>query len=157
MLDTLANPTPPAIPAIPRLVAEAISELDSQRDNLLAVIPHALVVEQIVADWADRFAQIKAHVSGIGGDVWINVWMRSMDEVIALRRHMAAIGYHLRGKVQDYPDDRRQVHVLGCADMFGEIVLNVRAAQDEGATCRYVEVGTKVVPVYRLECSEVAQ
>ncbi len=141
-------------PALPSICVTELNRLEERRALIMQAAPHALVAEHVVAEWSDRFAVIKAHVSD-HGDAWIDVWIRSMDDVIDLRRHLADLGYHLEkhGGVQEYPEEKRTVYNLAALGLPGDLILHVRAADEPGATCRYVECGEKVVKTYRLECA----
>ncbi len=139
------------------ILAEAIRTLDESRATILALEPHAVIAAELAGHFADRFTSVRPYVTTLGGDVWIELYATDVADVLAVRRWLAARGYRLTHH-GTYPDDRRETHSLHWRDGAGKltrgIILNVHFPTEEGAACRYVEVGTKTVPVYELRCEK---
>lgn len=145
--DTNTDAPPKSEPlaiAVPQLVQAALEKIDQERAFILTRIPHAEVADDVIALFNDRFGGLHGNVSAHG--VSLHMHATSMVDVVALRRYLAQRGYHVQ-TVQKYPDEQREVHRLGAIDLYISFAT-------EGASCRYVAVGTKTVPVYELRCDD---
>ncbi|HET9685110.1 MAG TPA: hypothetical protein VFP15_13480 [Gemmatimonadaceae bacterium] len=149
--DSYGDHLPTEHPELPGIIAREVEALNKTITAIIALAPVAEVAMSAVQEFTPAFEHIECYASHVGDSVWINVRTKTMTPVVALRRWLASRGYHINSPLQSYPNDFRQVFCLG------RITLNVRFPGGEGATCRFVQTGTKTVPTYELRCDGGAE
>jgi hypothetical protein len=134
------------------IIVEALAKLDAERAELVKLNGHAVVAAEVAQAFADRFTYVRPYVCTGARDVWIEILATDVGDIVAVRRWLATRGYHLRA-YNTYEDEGRETHSLAWGETGVGIVLTVHYPRgDSGAACRYVQVGVKEVPVYKLEC-----
>jgi len=73
--------------------------------------------------------------------------LEQMSDARAVAKLLTVMGYHTNG-FDDCPELRRRTYD------YGDIKLMCFLSYKEGAKCRFVEVGKKEEPVYKLMCDE---
>jgi hypothetical protein len=126
----------------PQCVADRLADLDRERDQILGTIPAVILAESIAAMFPERTTMVSLPNAG---RVCHYIHIReSMDEAVAVIREyrkkgIQVDGFHDHGNARIYKLSRN-------------IDLYVSIPVSEGAKCRYVQVGTKEVPVMELRC-----
>lgn len=128
--------------AYPQCVIDRLADLDREREQVLATIPAVILAESIAAMFPECTDMISLPNAG---RVCHYMHIReSMDEAVAVIRE-----YRKKGIQVDSFKDHGNARIYALSrniDLFVSIPAN------EGAKCRYVQVGTKEVPVMELRC-----
>ena len=138
---------------LPACVLVEIERLDKQRADVLSAVACIENVAAIIERFESMRPDLRMNTASPGA--WVDVDVRTMDDVAALRRAFRDAGWRLFSH-HEYPDERRQTFVMTHGFIDRMATLNVQFPADEaaGASCRYVQTGTKVVPVYELRCGD---
>lgn len=99
-----------------------------------------------------------ARWSAANSAMWIYVSVANALEIAGVRRILASYGFRLNqcDAVTEYPEYRYQTHDMHMPGVPGRLIVKFDFPGIEGATCGYVQTGTKTVPVYELKCEEAA-
>lgn len=151
MNDSNATATDETASALHPILREAQRQAIDLLARLEAMQSHATVAGEACEAFKERFSFISAYVTSQAYEVWINVHATAMADVVALRRWLAARGYGL-SRHQTYEGETRETHALKWNGVDA-IIINVHfPLEGVDASCRYVQVATKEVPVYELRC-----
>ncbi len=146
--DTIPTTTEPA--TLPASILSALAELDEKRATMLALAPVTGEAEAIAAMHGGKARPDACNVAA-----WIDITITDMDQVASIRRALVDAGWRMNYKSERA--DERYFTIHHAKDgVHGIIILCVSACGGEGVTCRYVQTGTKTVPVMELRCEGAA-
>jgi hypothetical protein len=135
-----------ATDTIPACVAERLAQVERDRERIIASIPHVLLAESVAAQFP---GPLNCVACPSAGDVTHYYYVReSMREVIAILREYRKLGLRVV-TFRDQPDAGSRTYEIG-----QHIRLYAALPQHEGAACRFVQVGEKVVPVMEIRCDK---
>lgn len=127
-----------------QLIDREIRVLDDRKariQELVGPMETALSVAAVVPG-AFHFATV------VDTDATVYLNARDMADVTLALRYLAGQGFRQTSDPDDMPDQHSRLYYCG------RIHVYVTFGAIEGATCRYVEVGKKEVPVYELRCGD---
>ncbi len=141
---------------LPASILSELADLDRRRDRLVTLATVAADAESIVAGTPSGLRPRHSADSG-NFAAWVHIGIRTMADAALVRRAIADLGYRIAG--HDEHPERGYFTVEHIKDgVMGRLILSVQLPieADEGATCRYVQTGTKTVPVMELRCEGAA-
>jgi hypothetical protein len=128
--------------AYPQCVTDRLTELDSEREQILATIPAVILAESVAAMFPENTSSVL--LPNVGRVCHYIHIRSSMDEAVSVIRE-----YRKKGIQVDSFHDHGGARIY---KLSRNIDLYVTIPDNEGAKCRYVRVGTKEVPVMELRC-----
>lgn len=154
-MDTNTTESPPVAKAddwrLPPCVSERLKRLEDERKSILESVPAIESVEAALRGLDEEIRRVIKPWGAATVGVWVDLWVRSMEDVGAVRRALSRRGWKLQADGRaDYPDDRRFTLCHQNNQVSGRLTVNVEFQQ--GSSCKYVQVGKKEVPVYELKC-----
>jgi len=131
--------------------SRTIDELMHIRHTVDNMKLHLDIADEVVAEFRSTLPDIQAHcgwsTNSIQGAL---IHVNNLDDirqVIPLLKRLRELGFKCR-KVEDYPEIKRRSYDCG------EIKVLAFLRWEEGATCRFEQVGVKEEPVYKLVCGD---
>jgi len=144
---------------LPKTIADALRKLEKKRefifDHIQAVGDAEEVLEQFKDDpklkgdysYERSGLQLGFEAGSLKGAL-IMLYARDLRDVIPILRELRKRGYKIK-KHDDYPELHARTYYLG------KIIVRVFLAGPEAnATCKFVQTGTKEVPVYEIKCGD---
>lgn len=134
-----------ATATIPTAISERLADIDRERELVLSSIPYVLLAESVAAKFPDSMSMVRVPNAGRACH-YIQI-RESMREAIAVLREYRKHGMRVE-RFHDHENRSR------CYRLTGNVDLYVTLPYGEGAACRFVQVGTKTVPVMELRCEK---
>lgn len=141
--DTAPAPIASERDTWPPLFRRAIESTERSLARELEHLDRARVLEPILAEHPD-ISPILCYYSSF---IEITVYVKDLKDVVALIRQLRLAGYE-HPRINDNPSLKRREYRMGSLTINAYI-------PDESKTCRFIQVGTEVVPVYAMKCDEV--
>jgi len=87
--------------------------------------------------------------------VLLHVDLKKVGEVSFILKQFASHGYHLKSEPEDYPEiHRRSWNLKSETNNTPVIVSGFFRKENEGQQCKFIKVGEKTEPVYKLICED---
>lgn len=133
----------------PKSVKDALRQIRQFGLDILAKSEMAQLAESIVAKHKDKFKTLEVSIGyqygSIQGVLIKAHDVESMRDVLPIIRELRWHGFKVKSH-EDYPEAKRRTYDMG------DIKVLVFLPWDEGSTCKYVKVGMKEEPQYKLQC-----
>lgn len=136
---------PTMIATEPKCITECREKLERQIRELDWLAAHVNVASEVFADREDAELRIPYTVDCVSVDVYFD----DLADALPYLRELAKRGYHAQRGHEFYEDDSKAFRCY----TRGEIKV---WAHITGAKCKRVQVGTKTMPVYAIQCGEEA-
>lgn len=137
---------------LPECIQREIDVLRKTIDAITKWAPLARELEPILADFPD----LNPNPTPFESHFTLYLDVKDMHRVVDLIRRLRAIGIKPTGHDDDADNHRRTYHLAREDIAYCGFCLYCRLPGGEGASCKFVEVGKKEVPVYELKCEGAA-
>lgn len=140
------TPAPAQAESLHPLLQEKVDRLKRRIDavhSMSPVIEHVLALEAAFPGF-----YLNRDLDVFDADAIVRFRFKTLAEAAEVLRFLAARGLHLRHKPHPSQDDKSMNWSL-----HGIYMVGYFRSEEEDA-CRYVQVGTKEVPVYELRCGD---
>lgn len=131
----------------PEPIQKAFAERLRGIEWLDVIEPAVLELQEMAAGSSNVSIYVRDHY------VSVSMIVRELADALPIRRAMTAQGWRLSGDATDLPEC--EVRMYRYVKVFGETEVPVNLCLSfVGSVCRYIEVGMKSVPDYKLVCEE---
>ena len=138
---------------LPAVIRSRLSEIERERKRALGLVGHAIFAEQIKEKFTSERQRPYLNINGDNDYISLGIRAKNMEDVAQVLRYAAELGYNQTRDSEDAGDTHNFRYYF-----LGGIVLVVIFADEnessEPGQCRYVQTGTKTVPVMELVCGK---
>jgi len=142
--------------ALPKPIADELEKLNGLHGRLMKMVDDVRFAQELINEFEGKVPGTKSWYVSVGvrdgllQGITIHVTAKDFRELVTVRRHLREIGFPAP-EVDDFEaigrrswEYKREGH-----ETFR---LSAHTSYEEGAACRYVEVGKKEEPIYELRC-----
>ena len=142
-------------PTVAKEILVALDKLDKRKCEILDLQDAVEVAREAAARFDKDLGLSKPSVDAFPRHNWGSIvmigFMASTADLQPLLSFLANAGYRQSAEPKDIPE--MQMRMWRCGPISLMFMLGRKPGEaSDGKTCRYVEVGTKEVPIYELKC-----